>query len=86
MAGDERWADLPESEARLAQVREIWELLVATNPRYDELRTDGSWGWARKSPTPDVAVRTVVKHDLVGQLRTVAQVARSKLRPGAARG
>ena len=36
---------------------------------YDEMSTDGLWGWARKSPTPTPAVRTVVRRDLIGSVR-----------------
>jgi predicted O-methyltransferase YrrM len=71
--------DVPEDTRNLAHVREIWDLLVTTNPTYDELRTDGSWGWARKSESGQPEIRTVVTHDLIEQLRRVSRIARSKL-------
>ena len=58
----ERFPDVPPAQRELAQVQEIWDLLVLTDSSYDELRTDGQWAWARKSQTPTPAVRTVVKH------------------------
>ena len=32
------WRDVPEAERALAQVKEVWELLVITHPGYDEMR------------------------------------------------
>ena len=37
---------VPSHQRSFAQVREIWELLVLTHPRYDEFHSDGHWGWA----------------------------------------
>lgn len=71
-------AHVPEDTRQLAHVREIWELLVATHPRYDELRSDGEWGYAHKSASPVPSVRTVVKHDLLGQVRELAHMVRAK--------
>jgi predicted O-methyltransferase YrrM len=64
---------VPEDTRELAHVTEIWELLVATDPRYDELRSDGEWGYAHKSSSPAPPVRTVVKRDLLGHLRDLAR-------------
>jgi predicted O-methyltransferase YrrM len=72
--------DVPESERSLAQVREVFDLLVAGHPSYDHLETDGEWGWARKASTPAPQVRTVVQRDLLSGLRQVARAVRSRLR------
>jgi predicted O-methyltransferase YrrM len=73
-------AAVPEDTRDFAHIREVWDLLVATDPRYDELRTDGAWGYARKSALPTPQVRTVVKHDLLAQTRELARIGRSRLR------
>jgi predicted O-methyltransferase YrrM len=39
---------MPEEERTTPQVGKIFELLVKQHPGYDEFRTDGTWGWARK--------------------------------------
>jgi predicted O-methyltransferase YrrM len=72
--------DVPESTREMAHVAEIWDLLVVTNPSYADLRTDGSRGWARKSESAIPEVRTVVKHDLIEQLRRVWRIVHSKVR------
>jgi predicted O-methyltransferase YrrM len=72
--------EVPQDTRELAHVGEIWELLVATDQSYDELRSDGTWGYARKSTSPTPVVRTVVKHDLVGQARELMRIARMKIR------
>ena len=59
---------------------EVWELLVLTDPSYDEVRTNGSWGYARKSLSTSPQVRTVVKTDLLIQLRQLARMARHRVR------
>jgi predicted O-methyltransferase YrrM len=62
------------------EVREVWELLVLTHQRYDELRSDWHWGWAHKATTPDPQTRVVTGvAPLVVQLREVARLARSRL-------
>jgi predicted O-methyltransferase YrrM len=70
--------DVPADTRELRHVTEIWDLLVATYPRYDELRTDGQWGYAHKSSSPAPSVRTVVRHDFLGQIRQLGQIARSR--------
>lgn len=72
-------APVPRNTLAFPHVREIWDLLIQTDPRYDELRTDGSWGFAHKSPQQTPAVRTIVKRDLVGQAREIGRIARSML-------
>jgi predicted O-methyltransferase YrrM len=72
--------DVPDGTRSRAHVQDLWDTLVATDPTYDELRTDGSWGWARKSPSGTPQVRTVVKRDLLGQVRELGRIARSKIR------
>lgn len=68
----------PEDRA-VDGVQEVWDLLVSTHPRYDELVTDGDWGWARKA-SGDVAVRTVVKRDGLGAAKDAARELRSYAR------
>ena len=47
--GTAPWAkDLPQEERDAQQVRAVFEVLVAHDPRY-KTRIDGNWGWARKS-------------------------------------
>jgi predicted O-methyltransferase YrrM len=70
---------LPQVQRELSHVREIWELLALTHPQYDEFRTDGQWGWMRKSTQAQPATRTVVKRDVVGSARQIGRIARSKL-------
>jgi predicted O-methyltransferase YrrM len=72
-------SDVPADTRDIPHVREIWDLLVETDPSYDELRIDGSWGYARKSLTPRPEIRTVVKHDLLAQTRQLARLARSRI-------
>jgi predicted O-methyltransferase YrrM len=75
---DERWPDIPEHQRSLEQVREVWELMALTSPGYDEFRTDGGWGWMRKSTEASVQVRTVVKRDLIGSVRELVQMGRTR--------
>jgi predicted O-methyltransferase YrrM len=76
----ERWPDVPEAQRSIAQVKEVWDLLVLTHPGYDEMRSDGSWGWAHKATTPEPQTRVVTEvAPLVVQVRQMAQLARSRL-------
>lgn len=77
---DPTFADVPDDTRDIPHVREIWDLLVLTDASYDEVRTDGSWGYARKSLSPTPQVRTVVKTDLLIQLRQLARMARHTVR------
>lgn len=77
---DERWADVPAEERELRQVREVFDLLVATHPAYDEIQLDADWAWARKSLTPQPTVRVVGRRDLVGSLRELSKLSRQWLR------
>jgi predicted O-methyltransferase YrrM len=70
---------LPQVQRDLPHVREIWELLALTHPQYDEFRTDGQWGWMRKSTEPNPTTRTIVKKDLAGSVRQLGRIAKSKL-------
>jgi predicted O-methyltransferase YrrM len=74
--------DVHESERSLAQVGEVFELLVKGHPSYDHLETDGEWGWARKTTALAPRVRTVVERDLLSGIRQVARAARTALRRG----
>jgi predicted O-methyltransferase YrrM len=70
---DERWSETPEEEREIAQVGEVFDLLVTQHPSYDRIETDGVWGWAHKSGTPAPSSRTVVKRDLAQQARHIAR-------------
>jgi predicted O-methyltransferase YrrM len=72
--------ELPASQAGFPHVREVWELLAVTHPDYGDFRTDGQWGWARKSADARPAERVVQKRDLVGELRDVSALVRQRLR------
>jgi len=77
----ERWPEVPEAQRSLAQVKEVWELLVLTNSRYDKMWTDASWGWARKSASAEPQTRVVTEHaPIFVQLREIARVLRGRLR------
>jgi predicted O-methyltransferase YrrM len=76
---DERW-NVPDEERQLAQVQEVFDLLVATHPQYDRLESDGEWGWARKSESGAPAVRTVVKRDVLGAALEGFRLVRARLR------
>jgi predicted O-methyltransferase YrrM len=82
---DERWEGVPAYQRELAQVGEIWELLVVTDTGYDVFRYDGQWGWARKSATASAPSRLLIKRDVVGGALSLARTARARLR-AAARG
>ncbi len=71
--------DVHESERSLAQVGEVFDLLVKGHPSYDHFETDGEWGWARKATTPSPQVRTVVRRDLLAGLQQAARAGRAKL-------
>lgn len=75
------WGEVPEAERALAQVKEVWELLVMTHPGYDEMRADESWGWAHKATTsvPQTRVVTEVAPLLV-QLREAMRYVRGRAR------
>jgi predicted O-methyltransferase YrrM len=76
---DERWASVPAHQRSLAQVTEIWELLVLTHPDYDEFRSDGQWGWAHKSDDAPAPSRLLVRRDLVGAAFSLVRTARARL-------
>jgi predicted O-methyltransferase YrrM len=76
---DDRWAGIPAHQRSLAQVTEVWELLVLTHPGYDLFRSDGQWGWARKSSSPTAPSRLHVKRDLVGAAFSLARTARARV-------
>jgi len=79
---DERWRKVPDHQRSFAQVTEIWELLVLTHQGYDTFRSDGHWGWARKSTSDRPPTRLLVKRDLVGAALSLAQLGRARLRAG----
>jgi predicted O-methyltransferase YrrM len=75
----QRWPEVPDAQRAIAQVNEVWDLLVLTHPGYDEMRTDGSWGWAHKATTPAPQTRVVTEvAPLLVQLREVARFARAR--------
>lgn len=73
-------AGVVAEERELRAVHEVFELLVMTHPSYGEIRLDDDWGWARKSPDGPVAVRTVVRRDLLASLRPAVRYARERVR------
>lgn len=78
---DLRWRPGEEADPEDREVdgvAEVWDLLVATHPRYGELVTDGDWGWATKSAS-DVTVRTVVRRDGFGAAKDLLRQARTKV-------
>lgn len=77
---DPVYSDVPDDTRSIPHVREVWDLLVLTDSKYDELRTDGSWGYARKSLLPAPAMRTMVKSDFIIQIRQLARSARRTAR------
>jgi predicted O-methyltransferase YrrM len=79
---DARWRKVPEHQRSLAQVKEIWELLVLTHPGYDEFHTDGHWGWARKSVCDQPPTRLYVMRDLIGAAVSLVRLGRARLRVG----
>lgn len=76
----ERFPDVPDEERQLAQVGEVFELLAATHPHYDRIETDGEWGWAHKSESPNPAIRTVVKRDMLGAALAGFRLVKNRLR------
>lgn len=80
LPGDPTVSDVPDDTRGFPHVGEVWDLLVLTDSSYDEVHTNGSWGYARKSLLPTPQVRTVVKTDLLIQLRQLARMARHKVR------
>ena len=76
---DARWPSVPPGQRALAQVTEIWDLLVVTHPDYDTFRSDGQWGWARKSPTAPAASRLLVRRELVSATFALVRAARARL-------
>lgn len=78
---DHRWPSMRPEEKALAQVGEVFELLVTPHTGYIEIRNDGVWGYARKSPEEQLRTRTVVRvekegsnvRDLVAMVRRLAR-------------
>jgi predicted O-methyltransferase YrrM len=77
---DERWPSVPPRQRSLAQVTEIWDLLVVTHSDYDQFHCDGHWGWARKSSNAPAASRLLVKRELVGATFALVRAGRVRLR------
>jgi len=76
---DGRWGRVPDHQRSLAQVSEIWELLVVTNSGYDRFDSDGQWGWAHKSESTPPASRLLVRRDLVGAAFSLVRMARTRM-------
>jgi predicted O-methyltransferase YrrM len=83
---DDRWPNVPPRQRALAQVTEIWELLVVTHPDYDIFRSDGQWGWARKSLTAPAPSRLLVRRALVGGAVSLVRTARARVQAARRRG
>jgi predicted O-methyltransferase YrrM len=49
LGGTDFVRSMPEDERDTPQIGKVFDLLVRTHPGYDEFRTDGAWGWARKT-------------------------------------
>jgi predicted O-methyltransferase YrrM len=77
---DDAGQGLDSEEDRLAEVREILDLLVMTHPAFDQLNIDGRWAWARKSTQTEPVVRTVIRKDVGASLVHVAKGLRVKFR------
>jgi predicted O-methyltransferase YrrM len=72
---------VPPAEREVAQVQQVFDLLVMQHPTYDHFETDGRWAWARKSATAaEPQVRTVVRRDVPAVLRQAGRALRSGLR------
>ena len=71
---------IPGGAPPSTHVQEIWDLLVVTHPGYDELRTDGSSGWAHKALSANPPIRTIYRQDLLGSARELARFARRRIR------
>lgn len=76
---DERYPHIPPEQRELRQVNEVFELLVGTHPAYRELRSDGTWGWARKAEAGEPLVRTVYRRDVKETLRDAVGLVRARL-------
>jgi predicted O-methyltransferase YrrM len=76
---DDRWPDVPPEQRALAQVGEVFELLVSTHPSYRELRSDGNWGWARKAEAGEPPIRTVRRRETGGAGRRAISGLRRRL-------
>jgi predicted O-methyltransferase YrrM len=72
--------DYPEHQRTFSHVRDIWDLLVVRNPQFDEMRSDDSTAWARKSSEHAPTTRILYKQDLLGSVRSIGQYARDRLR------
>jgi predicted O-methyltransferase YrrM len=70
--------DYPEHQRNYSHVRDIWDLLVVCNPQFDQMRSDDSTAWARKSPDSGAATRVVYKQDLLGSVRAIGKYARER--------
>ena len=69
--------DVHESERALAQVQEVFDLLVKGHPSYN--RDGRRMGLGAQGEHAEPTVRTVVKRDLLAELQQAARAARYKL-------
>jgi predicted O-methyltransferase YrrM len=66
---EEPWVKkLPLDERETPQVRKIWDLLVKTDPAFDQLIDNGHWGYARKSTGMTTSRVVVEYHPLINSL------------------
>jgi len=79
-ADHDSYPDMNDYQRSFAQVGEVLELLIQTNPIWDEINTDGEWAFIRKSPTGSPQVRTIVRQDMLGSVREIGRLVRRKLR------
>lgn len=76
---DAEWTQgIPEEERAAKQVRAVFDLLVATDPRYTT-RVEGNWGWAQKAidAGPRSEPEGVVAPSVSTALDRAARVARA---------
>lgn len=69
-------------ERRTPQVRKIWELLVQSNPAFDQLLEQDDWGFARKAATahqPQVIYRHYPAVESLFRVKNLLRRARSRV-------
>ncbi|MHB1537084.1 MAG: class I SAM-dependent methyltransferase [Solirubrobacteraceae bacterium] len=77
--------DFSAQQRSFPHVQEIWDLLVVPNPAFEEMRTDGMRGWARKSLGSGAGTRVVYRQDVVGTARFFGLYVRDRLKAVARR-
>ncbi|MBR9979148.1 MAG: class I SAM-dependent methyltransferase [Bacteroidetes bacterium] len=71
----EEWVEaLPAEERDVAQIENVFNLLVVPHRDYDSFEFDGVWGWARKKP--DAATLSADRSDVVRMMYEKSSSAR----------